>query len=486
MSNFKLISQQILITSGICFTGLSFTGCSEVKSEKPNIIFVFSDQQSAFELSSYLGGDSVVQTPNLDRLAKEGIQFTNYVSNNPVCVPFRATLITGQYGQNNGLPFNTTRSVPDNKPGLQPDHPLFPLELKNNGYKMGYVGKWHLYPESEQFNVVPEVYRYGFTDCWRKSSNYQDRYNTGYYDDEGNFNKLDGYAPAAQMDQLIEFVKASKDVPFCAVLSWHPPHPSYRQAPEKWVKYYESKTIRYRENVPDKEKSEKLITNIIGAYSHVSAMDEEIGKLMNVLRELKIDKNTIVIYSSDHGDMLGSQGWYNKRTPWNESIQVPFIVRWPGGIKITGRKESAPLSSVDLAPTFLGLAGIEPPAEMDGVDYSGFIKDPNQKGPESAFLIGIAPYNISEKDQQEHLDNKKMAYDWRGIYTSRYTYAVRKENGKIIPWLLYDNEKDPYQINNLVEEKESRKIIPELKDQLEKYLSSVRENDWITESAHEE
>ena len=343
---------------------------------------------------------------------------------------------------------------------------------------MGYVGKWHLYPESENFKVVPLDYRYGFTDYWRKSSNYQDRYNTGYYDDNEVLHKLDGYAPTAQMDQLIEFVRMYKNEPFCGVLSWHPPHPSYKQAPEKWVKYYESQKIEFRKNVPEDCRDKKQMDNIVGAYSHVSAMDEEIGRLMQVLSELGIADNTILIFSSDHGDLLGSQGWFNKRAPWNESILVPFIIRWPDGIK-GGKKDTSPLSSVDIAPTLLGFAGAAIPDKMDGNDYSGYIRGRDKLAPASAFLIGIAPDIISEKEWADHLEKKKMAYDWRGVYTGKYTYALRKEEGKIIPWMLYDNEKDPYQINNLVDAPSSGQIIKDLQKELNKYLAGVKETEWM-------
>lgn len=133
MKNYNFLKKYL--SSSLLLSGFLLGGCSAKSAEKPNIIFVFSDQQSAFELSAALGGDPVLKTPNLDKLASQGVQFTNYSSNNPVCVPFRATLMTGQYGQNNGLPFNTTRNVSDNKPGLQPDRPLFPVELKKMATK---------------------------------------------------------------------------------------------------------------------------------------------------------------------------------------------------------------------------------------------------------------------------------------------------------------------------------------------------------------
>lgn len=465
---------------GLICSGLIFGTIGLQAQEKPNIIFVFSDQQSFFELSGNLGGDPVIQTPNLDKLAEGGLQFSNFVSNNPVCVPFRASLLTGKYGKNNGLPYNTTRSVPDGKPGLQPNQPTFSTILKENGYKMAYVGKWHLYPESEDYKVVPTENRFGFTDYWRKSSNYQDRYNTGYYDDSGVFHKLSGYGPSAQMDQLIEFVRSSKDTSFCAVLSWHPPHPSYRQAPEKWVRYYEAADIKFRPNVPDSCRTEKERINLIGAYAHVSALDEEMGRLQDVLKESGIEKNTILIYCSDHGDMMGSHAWYNKRTPWNESVLVPFIISWPEKIK-AGRTEKAPLSSVDIAPTLLGFAGIEPPKEMDGKNYSAFITGKNKSAPSSAFIMGITPPKLSEREMEEHSARKKMAYDWRGVYTPKYTYVVRKLNGVTEDWLLFDNQKDPFQLKNLIHDPSRRKTITALNRELAAYLERAGEKDWLND-----
>lgn len=467
-----------IVSSGLCLTGMAL-GCFAQKTDKkPNIIYVFSDEQSIYELSGSLGGDPIIQTPNLDKLASQGIQFTRCVSNNSISVPHRAMLMTGQYSQNNGMLYNSDYSFPENKIGLQPDRPLFPVELRKQGYKMGYVGKWHLYPETNENKVVPEEFRYGFTDYWRKSSNYKDRYNTGYYDNKGVFHKLDGYAPTAQMDQLMEFVKMYKNEPFCAVLSWHPPHPPYRQGPQKWVDYYKSKLINYRKNVPDDLKTAKLKEDFTGAYSHVSALDEEMGRLMNLLEELNIDENTILIYSSDHGDLLQSQGWIGKVAPWNESILVPFIIRWPSNIK-GGQKVDIPFSTVHIAPTLLGFAGVKVPDKMDGTDYSKFMQGKKSTAPKSAFIMGIAPPDVYQRDSTLRQQRLKFVYDWRGVYTGKYTYALNKENGKIVSGWLYDNENDPFQLNNLIEDEKYMAIAKKLKKDLYKYLVSVNETEWL-------
>jgi hypothetical protein len=207
-------------------------------------------------------------------------------------------------------------------------------------------------------------------------------------------------------------------------------------------------------------------------------MDEEMGRLMHLLAELGIEDNTLLIFSSDHGDLLGAHGWFNKRAPWNESILVPMIMRYPNGIK-AGQKDPSPLSGVDIAPTLLGFAGVNAPEEMDGTDFSGYIMGRSNQAPESAFLIGIAPDNISEQDWQQHLEKRKMAYDWRGLYTGAYTYTLRRENGKIVPWMLYDNDKDTYQMTNLVNDPSYKTIINGLQKQLNQYLASVMERDWL-------
>ena len=175
---------------------------------------------------------------------------------------------------------------------------------------------------------------------------------------------------------------------------------------------------------------------IAAYYAAITAIDEQIGRLRQELNGLGLADDTIVFFTSDHGDMLGSHGLPLKRKPWEESTRVPGILRYPRKVA-GGRKERALLTHVDFAPTLLALCGVKGPAGMQGSDLSRVVLGKRGGGPESAFFQIFGPYRAG-----------RVAESWRGVRTERYMYARYETK----PWVLYDLEKDPFELNNLVDD----------------------------------
>ena len=243
---------------------------------------------------------------------------------------------------------------------------------------------------------------------------------------------------------------------------------------------YPSDRVKLRSNVPKDADTRRLRMNHTGYFSHISALDEEIGRLMKKLAQLGIADHTIVCYSSDHGDMLGSFGLSNKNKPWEESINVPFVIRWPGVIP-AGKPLDTIFSTVDIAPTLLALAGEPVPARMQGADISDILKGKQAPGPESAFIMG--EMNDGE-DQQvrtarreaKKANGRRRPDSWRGVRTRRHTFARHGGRwGAQEPWLLYDNENDPCQQHNLIDDPAAAATRKELDAMLGKWLKQVGE-----------
>jgi arylsulfatase A-like enzyme len=424
----------------------------------PNIVYVFSDQHRNCSWPG--GGTAQIQTPNLERLATQGVVLTNCISNYPLCSPHRASLLTGRFPQAHTIERNV---LPMDDP-LPTTEPSIARALRNEGYATGYVGKWHLYPGDISGTLVPPGdHRHGFDDYWRACHNLRCRYDTRTYDDEGVEIVLTDYAPKSQMDMVKGFIQEHASEPFCIFLSWQPPHPPFTEAPSRFEDLYPLDQIQVRPNVPENLVTPALLEDHRGYYAHISALDEQIGRLMDKLDELGIADNTIVVYSSDHGEMLGSLGHPSKNHPWEESINVPFVIRWPAGIPANGRLDTL-FSSVDVTPTLLSLAGVPVPAQMQGLDLSHVLKGQTGSVPDSALIMSINPGVLPVRHNMG---------DWRGVRTLDYTYARRVEEAGVTPWILYDNQNDPFQMTNLLNDPGCSDIQAELDAVLSDWLIRV-------------
>ena len=269
----------------------------------------------------------------------------------------------------------------------------------------------------------------------------------------------------AQTTHTIEYLKNRNSTnPVCLFLSWGPPHHPYREVPQKYLDMYPPETIRGRPNCPETPRHD-----LQGYYAQTTFLDDQFGRLVQGLEELGIMENTILAFSSDHGDMHGSQGVYKKQWPWDECIKVPFVLSYPRVIE-PGTVFRFPINAVDVMPTLLGLAGADIPETVEGVDLSPFIRGEKDDPPESVMFMNPCSFEIGDargEDQYPTYRGKQLQY--RGVRTNRYTY-VRTIEG---PWLLYDNREDPYQMDNLIDKPELKAVQDRLESMLKAHMEKI-------------
>ena len=424
---------------------------------KPNILFVFSDEHRWCDMGCY--GNQTVKTPNLDKFARDGVVFDHCISNTPVCVPARGLLMTGVYPLNHGA---VTNDLP-----IKNDIESIASVMNDNEYHTGYIGKWHLAGIPRDQAVIKEK-RLGFTE-WKVSNcchSYMDSY---YYDENNHFVKIDGYEPIEQTNLALDFIKRNSDKPWGLVLSWAPPHEPYRHIPKENLDEYEGIEITLRDNVPEQIQQPKqnkeakyatkdeIIKDHQAYYANITELDRQFGRLINHLEETNQLENTIVVYTSDHGTMLGSQGVINKQWHYDESIRVPFIISWKG--KTLQCKRHDLFGLIDLPVSLLGLAGMNFSGEIDGTDLHKLFIDKDAKGIEACYILDLIPC---------HQSANRNGTEWRGIRTKQYTFArTASDEG----FALYDNDKDPYQMTNVLNQKEYKLVKQKLMKQLDEFVS---------------
>jgi arylsulfatase A-like enzyme len=220
---------------------------------------------------------------------------------------------------------------------------------------------------------------------------------------------------------------------------------------------YDPKDLKLRPNVP-LAIAGQLRKDLAGYYAHCTALDRCIGELAKTLKEQGLDQNTILVFTSDHGDMLGSQANIRKQRPWDESIRIPLLIHYPAAFGESGKQSDALLNAPDLMPTLLGLCNVTIPKTVEGFDYSKYLMRGRGKIPEDALLTCPVPFG--------EFTPTVGGREYRGIRTERYTY-VRDLHG---PWLLYDNQVDPYQLTNLCNRDEVKNIQAKLEKTLQKRL----------------
>ncbi|MDB3861050.1 sulfatase [Paracoccaceae bacterium] len=420
---------------------------------RPNVLFIFADQLRASSVG-YTGQENV-KTPHIDNFAINNSYFKTAVSMMPVCGPYRACLMTGR------TPTSTGQIINDIPLGF--DEISIGRIFKAEKYDTAYVGKWHLNGPNRPGPVLPEA-RHGW-DHWM-GANFEHNYSESRFtDNEGNEKTWKGYDAESQTDEVIKFLRnRSSENPFCMFLSWGPPHHPYREAPKEYLDLYDPKLIKGRPNCPNVPDHD-----LWGYYAQTTFLDDQFGRLLGELDRLQLDKNTIVIFTSDHGDMHGSHGVYKKQWPWNESILVPFSIRYPGIIPKNQRLEF-PISVIDIFPTLLGLCKIGIPDSIEGRNLAPFICGDRDDPPESVLIMNPCPFSIGDPrspDQVPDYLGRRMEY--RGVISDRYTYVHTIEG----PWLLYDNLIDPYQVNNLVDNIEYKALKARLEGLMRKHMAKI-------------
>ena len=436
---------------------------------KPNVIWVFGDQHRAHALSHR--GDPNVFTPNIDNLARNGMQFNRAVAGAPWCCPFRGALMTGTYPHQNGVTQTPSQ--------LDPTIPTVASAFNKAGYHTAYVGKWHLDGSNAREHYVPPDRR-GEFQYWMGYENNNNQHECYVYGSEDETpTRLEGYETDALTTMFIDHVESHVGdgddyQPFFASLSVQPPHGPYvgPTNPDYGARQIHPSDIELRQNVPDVPWiRERASVDLAGYYSMVENLDHNVGRIREALKKMGIDRETYVIFFSDHGDMLWSHAQSGKSTPWEESIRVPFIVGKVGGsVNMNTGTTDAPINHVDIAPTTLGLCGIEVPNEMVGHDYSGHCilsGAPEFKGrpkredePDSAFLQQIP------RKMHAHSVNKA----WRAVVTREgWKYACTPGND----WMLFNTSDDHCELANYVHDTSFQAQKERCQDRLARWIEDT-------------
>lgn len=474
--------------------GLS--ACSDaVEQERPNIIFIMTDDHATQAMSCY--GGNLIETPNMDRIADEGMRFDNCYATNALSGPSRACILTGKFSHRNGFT--------DNASTFDGSQLTFPKVMRENGYATGVVGKWHLISKPQGF------------DHWSilLGQNEQGNYYKPVFYENGTVVNEDGYVTDVITDKAIEFIDDVHDEkPFMLMLHHKAPHRNWMPAPrhlgifndtvfpepETLFDDYEGRGEAARsqdmniENTLDDEWDLKLLTREeilagdnrlhdvyirmpeevqhkwdsvyaprIAEYrsgklqgdelvrwkyqqymrdylATAMSVDESIGRVMEYLEEIGELDNTVIVYTSDQGFFLGEHGWFDKRFMYEECLRMPFVIRYPKMIK-AGSTSKAICMNVDFGPTFLDLAGIEVPSEMQGRSFRKVLE---KKGRIPAGWREAAYYHY---------------YEYPAEHSVKRHYGIRTSDCKLIhfyndidQWEMYDMKADPQEMRNVYDD----------------------------------
>ena len=434
--------------------------------KRPNVLFVFCDQLRYDTLGCT--GSRDARTPSIDRLAAGGACFDRAYSGYALCSPYRGAMLTGRHCFANG--------VVDNEYALRPDEVTMAHALGRAGYRTAFVGKWHLghgpYTEEKRHG-------FGYMAAYNCHHHY---YSVKYHENEAGPVPIGGYAPEGEADLAIRYLedhaRSSREEPFLLMLGWGPPHWPYDQLPEEF-NTYDPASLTLPGCVP--QELEEYARRELALYlSQVSALDFQMGRLLDALDRLGLAEDTIVVFTSDHGDTLSNHGigkvwskwlpaWMrtSKAIPYEESVRVPFIVRAPGTVP-EGRRTDTLLATVDIMPTLLSACGCAMPGGVQGVDLSCAAtgEGPGPE-PESVYLMNMGegwPYR------------GEWVGFWRGVRTRRHTYARwicggPSPEGRAV-W-LFDNEADPSQEENLAGDPAHAGVQAELESRLGRWMDET-------------
>ena len=416
--------------------------------KKPNIIILLADQWRAQALG--YAGDPNVQTPNIDQLERESVNFTHAVAGMPVCSPTRASLLTGQRPQTHGVFIN---DVP-----LDPNAVTLAKALKATGYDTGCIGKWHVDGHG-RLSFIPPERRQGF-DYWKVCECTHDYNRSVYYGDTPEKQVWDGYDAISQTHDAQGFISehSQSQKPFLLWLAWGPPHNPYETAPQKYRDLYASDRLTLRKNIPT-DADARTRSELANYYAHCTALDDCVGGIVRTLKETGTYENTIIVFTADHGDMLHSQGQIRKQRPWEEAVRVPLLIRVPEGTSIKPNRLEATINTEDIMPTLLTLCGSAIPKTVEGLDFTECMKGGKDPSEGATVIRCITPFGEYAR--------KQGGREYRELRTTRYSYA-RDLNG---PWLLYDNQSDPYQLENLVGRPECATLQDKLNSRLVRKLA---------------
>ena len=447
------------------FLGALCSCQTQSEPPKPNLLFVFSDQQT-FDMVGCYGNRQII-TPNIDKLATEGVRFKNCFSNNPICTPFRGMLMSGQYSLYNGCYTN-------DRPLLPGHGKKFAEVLRDDGYYTGYIGKWHLLGGNRNRPIPAGPMRYGFDEVFYSNNCHVD-FRPGkcfFWNEKDEKEYFDEWEVFGQTKQALNFLESVKDrqEPFALFVSWHPPHDwgkfkgedgkmHYRyDAPEELMAYYNRDSIKVR---PGIQSTPDLRRMYHGHMAMTTGVDIAFGQLMDKLKEIGAEENTIVVFTSDHGDMLEfDEAVKPKQYPHDYSLHIPFILKYPKQIK-ENTTTSLLFSGLDMMPTILGLMGQEVPSKCQGKNLSEAILTGNEDA------VDFVPIWL-------HVGN-----GFRGVITSKYTFAQSKIGDSKLHNVLFDRVNDPYQLTNRFNDPSLDNIKKELWHKTQEWMEGIGDEFYL-------
>ena len=499
-------------TAGLgCFLTIAIVETA-AESARPNILFIFSDDHAYQALSAYGDDRRLLNTPNLDRIARQGMRFDRCLVTNSICGPSRATILTGKYSHLNGF-YNNNNSRFD---GSQT---TFPKLLKGAGYQTAIVGKWHLVTEPTGFDhwdILPgqgvyynprmisngqPVQRPGYTTdiitdlslewlkqrdrsrpfllmCQHKAPHREWSPALRHLGHDGDrvypepptlFDDYAGRGLAERdQDMTIEKTMNATDLKLTA--------PAQLTADQKkvWDAYYEPRNAKFR---AAKLEGKDLVRWKYNRYMHdylgcVKAVDESVGRLLDYLDAEGLAENTLVVYSSDQGFYLGEHGWFDKRWIFEESLRTPLLARWPGVVK-PGGVDARLVSNLDFAATFLDAAGLSAAAgSTQGRSLVPLLKGESPANWRSSFY-----YQYFEYPAPHHVRPHF------GVVTDRYK-LVRFADSDLESWELFDRRSDPMELKDVAQDPAYKPVVDELTKELERLRAELKVPQRIPDEAY--
>lgn len=476
-------------------------------AKHPNILFIMSDDHAAQAISCY--GSKLNKTANIDRIAREGMRFTNCFCTNGICAPSRAVILTGKHSHLNG--------IRDNSAEFDGRQATFPKLLQAAGYQTVLIGKWHLKSDPTGF------------DCWNVLPGQGNYYNPEMIE-MGRAKHCPGYVTDIITDTALDFLKnrLDKAKPFLMMLHHKAPHRNWQPAPRHlklydevtfpepetlfddyssrcraareqemtirehmendydlkmgnpperldkeqkalWEEAYRPKKQAFEKEKPEGEalvrwKYQRYLQDYLAC---IAAVDESVGRILNFLEQSGLARNTVVIYTSDQGFYLGEHGWFDKRFMYEESLRMPFLVRYPAEIA-PGSVNSDPVLNLDFAPTFLDLARVKAPQDMQGTSIRKLLQNKKVKGWRSSIYYHY--------------------YEYPAVHMVKRHCGVRTERYKLIhfyydidAWEFYDLETDPKELRNVYDDPAYSAAVKELKAELKRLQKQYGDSDELAQ-----
>jgi arylsulfatase A-like enzyme len=446
---------------------------------RPNILFIMADDHAAHAVGAY--GSKLNATPNLDRIAKEGMRLDNCFVTNSICTPSRAAILTGKYAHINGVPvFNR----------FDGSQPTLAKYLQKAGYHTGMVGKWHLGSDPTGFdswNILPG----------------QGAYVDPVFLTAAGRTKHKGYCTDLIADFALDFLKnRPKDKPFFLMCHHKAPHrpwvPDAKHA-KKWENVQVPEPATFDDNYATRSDAAREATMRIDRdltpgdlkkeppkglsaaelkkwkyqrymrdyLACVESVDDNVGRLLDYLDAEKLAENTIVIYTSDQGFFLGDHDWFDKRFMYEESLRMPFLVRWPAAIK-KGTTSDAMVLNVDFAPTLLAAAGEKVPADVQGRSFFTVLKGEKPADWRTAMYYRYYHYPMHHR-VQPHLGVRTLTH--KLIYFN-----------KLDQWELYDLKADPRELKNVYADPANAALVKQLKEELARLKKELKDEDQFADA----